>query len=125
MGESCLGKLKDQEVCYIPFKKRGDFVRKDVGHGITRYEETRQPGAERLLCDLGLCAPTPWALVSPSIKWGCNSHPTELLDVNTIWKQLVKYNHYFYFYVLVFWPRGMWDLSSPTRDRTCTPCIGR
>ena len=29
------------------------------------------------------------------------------------------------FYVLVFWPRGMWDLSSLTRDRTCTPCIGR
>ena len=29
------------------------------------------------------------------------------------------------FYVLVFWPRGIWDLSSPTRDRTHTPCIGR
>ena len=29
------------------------------------------------------------------------------------------------FYVLVFCPRGMWDLSSPARDRTCTPCIGR
>ena len=29
------------------------------------------------------------------------------------------------FHVLVFWLRGMWDLSSPTRDRTCTPCIGR
>ena len=29
------------------------------------------------------------------------------------------------FYVLVFWPRGMWDLSSPTRNRTRTPCIGR
>ena len=28
-------------------------------------------------------------------------------------------------YVLVFWPQGMWDLSSLTRDRTCTPCIGR
>ena len=29
------------------------------------------------------------------------------------------------FYVLVFWPRGMWDLSSLTRDRTHTPCTGR
>ena len=28
------------------------------------------------------------------------------------------------FYVLVFRPRGMWDRSSLTRDRTCTPCIG-
>ena len=29
------------------------------------------------------------------------------------------------FYVLVLWPRGMWDLSSLTKDGTCTPCIGR
>ena len=30
----------------------------------------------------------------------------------------------FLFYVLVFWPQGMWDFSSPTRYWTCTPCIG-
>ena len=30
----------------------------------------------------------------------------------------------YYFYVLFFWPRGMWDLSSPTRDHTPTTCIG-
>ena len=29
------------------------------------------------------------------------------------------------FHVLSFWPWGMWDLSSPTRDQTPTPCIGR
>ena len=29
------------------------------------------------------------------------------------------------FYVLVFWPQGMWDLSSLTRDHTCSSCIGR
>ena len=29
------------------------------------------------------------------------------------------------FYVLVFWPQGMWDLGSLTRDGTCTPCTGR
>ena len=23
-------------------------------------------------------------------------------------------------YVLVFWPRGLWDLSFPSRDQTCT-----
>ena len=28
------------------------------------------------------------------------------------------------FYVLVFWPQGMWDPSSPTRDQTHTPCTG-
>ena len=25
------------------------------------------------------------------------------------------------FYVLVFWPGVMWDLSPPTRDQTCNP----
>ena len=29
------------------------------------------------------------------------------------------------FYVLCFWPWGMWDLSDPTRDGTGTPCFGR
>ena len=29
------------------------------------------------------------------------------------------------FYVLVFWPQGTRDLSSPTRDQTHTPCTGR
>ena len=27
------------------------------------------------------------------------------------------------FYILVFWPRGMWDLSYQTRDRTHTPAL--
>ena len=30
-----------------------------------------------------------------------------------------------FFVFWVFLARGMWDLSSPTRDWTCTPCIGR
>jgi len=29
------------------------------------------------------------------------------------------------FNVLAFWPQGIWDLSTLTRDRTCTPCFGR
>ena len=29
------------------------------------------------------------------------------------------------FYVSVFWLRGLWDLSSGTRDPIPTPCIGR
>ena len=29
------------------------------------------------------------------------------------------------FYVLVFWPQGMWNLNSPTRDQTRTPCVER
>ena len=29
------------------------------------------------------------------------------------------------FYVLVFWPPGIWYLNSLTRDQTHTLCIGR
>jgi len=32
---------------------------------------------------------------------------------------------YCFWFVLVYWPRGMWHLSSLFRDQTCTPCIGR
>ena len=35
----------------------------------------------------------------------------------------MSYNIASFFYI--FWPPGMWDLSSPTRDRTHSPCIGR
>ena len=28
-------------------------------------------------------------------------------------------------YVLFVWPQGIWDLPFPTREQTCTPCIGR
>ena len=30
-----------------------------------------------------------------------------------------------YCFCFMFSPQGIWDLRSPTRDRTCTPCIGR
>ena len=29
------------------------------------------------------------------------------------------------FYVLIFWLKSMWNLSSLTIDQTCTPGIGR
>ena len=33
--------------------------------------------------------------------------------------------YYICFLFWFFWPQGMWDLSSLTRDQTCTPCIIR
>ena len=43
----------------------------------------------------------------------------------TIYKVLFEFVAIlFLFYVLVFWPWGMWGLS-PTRNWTYTPCIGR
>ena len=44
----------------------------------------------------------------------------------TIFKVFIEFvTILFLFYVLVFWLRRMWDLSSPTRDQTRAPCIGR
>ena len=44
----------------------------------------------------------------------------------TIFKVIIEFvTILLLFYVLVFWPWGMWDLSSPTRDQTHTPCIGK
>ena len=44
----------------------------------------------------------------------------------TIFKVFIEFvTILFLFSVLVFWPWGMWDLGSPVRARTCTPCIGR
>ena len=37
----------------------------------------------------------------------------------------IVYNMASVIYVLVFWLRGMWDLSFQIRNRTCTPFIGR
>ena len=37
----------------------------------------------------------------------------------------IRYNCCFCFMFSVFLSRGMWDLSSPTRDQTHTPCAGR
>ena len=42
-----------------------------------------------------------------------------------MWTIFKVFTEFLVFYVLAFWLRGMWDLSSPTRDRTHTPCIGR
>ena len=49
-------------------------------------------------------------------------------DVDHFLKVFIEFGYniasvFFMFWFL--WPRGMWDLSFPTRDRTCTPCIGR
>ena len=43
-------------------------------------------------------------------------------DVDHFFKVIIEFvTILLLFYVLVLWPRGMWDLSSPTRDQTCTP----
>ena len=52
-----------------------------------------------------------------------------IFKVNTLkwWMNFLQYllQYSFCFCVLVFWWWGIWDLSSPTRDQTLTPCIGR
>ena len=42
--------------------------------------------------------------------------------MRTMFKAFVEFvTIVFLFYVLVFWPQGIWELSSPTRDPTHTP----
>ena len=44
----------------------------------------------------------------------------------TIFKVVIQFvTELFLFYIFVFWPRVMWDLSSPTRAEIHTPCIRR
>ena len=40
----------------------------------------------------------------------------------TIFKDFIEFVAIF---MSFFWPQAMWDLSSLTKDWTCTPCIGR
>ena len=42
----------------------------------------------------------------------------------TIFKVFIEFTILFLFYVLVFWPHGMQNHSSGTRDQTWTPCFG-
>ena len=44
----------------------------------------------------------------------------------TIFKIFIEFvTIWLLFYVLVYWPWVMWDLSSPTKDQTHTLCIWR
>ena len=40
-------------------------------------------------------------------------------------KVFIKFILLFLLYILIFWPQGIWNLNSPTRDWTFSPCIGR
>lgn len=48
-----------------------------------------------------------------------------LFFLMTIFKVLLNLLQYCLFYVLVVWPGSVWDLSSITRNITCTPCLGK
>ena len=58
-------------------------------------------------------------------------HFQSLLFVQNDFFFFTVLNVYWIFYNIasawcfVFWPKGMWDLCSLTRDWTCNPCIGR
>ena len=59
--------------------------------------------------------------------WACVSSSTLHSFLSFFFfKSLLNLLQYcFCFMFWFFWPRGMWDLSSPNRDWTRTPCIGR
>ena len=44
----------------------------------------------------------------------------------TIFKVVIQFiTELFLFYIFVFWPRVIWDLSSPTGAEIHTPCVRR
>ena len=67
--------------------------------------------------------------------WTLKSHADDMyswffleyfFDVDHFFKVFIEsVTIFLLFYVLDFWPLGMWDLSSPSRDQTHTLCIGR
>ena len=71
-------------------------------------------------CHLGPLGETWWEetyfVAFLFIDWWCGPFLKSLLNLLTI---------LLLFYVLVFWPQGMWGFGSLTRDGTHTPCIGR
>ena len=66
-----------------------------------------------------------WICFTFYIYWICKNGPfLHSLHIFTFYIYWICYN---IASVLCFgfWPKGMWDLSSPTSGWTCTPCIGR
>ena len=57
-----------------------------------------------------------WSLFSYRFFFLCGPFLKSLLN-------LLQYCFCFMFWL--FWPQCIWDLSSPTRDQTHTPCTGR
>ena len=56
--------------------------------------------------------------------WGCIIF--KIFGCETFFKVFIKFVMVLILcYILVFWPRGMWDPSFSTRDGTHTPYIGR
>ena len=50
----------------------------------------------------------------------------DIFLMRTIFKVFIEFVTILPLFIFCFfWPQGMWDLSSPTRARTRTPCVGR
>ncbi|XP_067580823.1 tectonin beta-propeller repeat-containing protein 2 isoform X3 [Pseudorca crassidens] len=67
--------------------------------------------------------------LNPSLMlpaWITIEPPVQIFLMWTIFEVFIEFvTILLLFYVLVFWPQGMWDLRSLTRARTRVPCIGR
>ena len=78
----------------------------------------------------------PWPRIEPGSRhWKCgvlttrppgNSVYSILFFLVCFLAQFVTILLLFYFVIFsIFWPWGMWNLSSSARDWTCAPCNGR
>ena len=78
---------------------------------------TTQANSRLLACFLLLS----YLVLFSFISFYCGENKTS--DLPSL-LNLLQYCFYC-FSVLFFWPRGLGDVSSLTRDGTCTPCVGR
>ena len=67
---------------------------------------------------------------TPTLRSFCPFFLFHFFLMWTIFKVFIEFvtlSHLFFFFnvLLFFFPGGMWDLSSQTKDWTHTPCIGR
>ena len=54
-----------------------------------------------------------------------NSNPVDTPKATILPREGTLVPFFFFFLTFLATPCGMWDLSSLTRNQTCTPCIGR
>ena len=84
---------------------------------------------------------TTWGICLEQLTHPPRHTLTHVCAANVIWNKTNLVSQHFIFFCLfllnllqycfcfmfwcLFWPRGMWDHSSPTRDLTHTPCTGK
>ena len=85
-----------------------------------KTKQNKTAGAFMAVTKMTILEPVPW--FRRRCQW---CYPSLLFFFGLFLVLLLNLLQYWLFSVLVFWPTGMWDLSSQTRDGSHILCIGR